>query len=713
MSQAASKPEGKTPKEATVTYTLHGSVAVIAFDNPPVNALSNKVRNRLHEHLTQANDDAAVRAVIFTGSDKAFSAGADIKEMGTPLATAFPTLADMMVRLDSMTKPVIAAMAGFAIGGAPILGLACHYRIARTGCTLSFPEIEIGRVPAPATQLLPRLVGIENSKELLVGGKPMALDRAKQIGLLDEVVDGPIIEGAVKFAEGLIAAGKGVRRIRDMQVPPADGYVWAMPKYPRGMTLPGLVVDCINAATRMPFDEGIVHAHHIGQDFLKTNESKAVRYVSAAERNAAKIPDVPAATTKREIRTAAVMGAGTMGGGITMSFANAGIPVTLIEASQEALDRGLATIKRNYLATASKGRLTQEDVDQRMALIKPTLDRKDLAAADIIVEAVFEDLETKCQVFKGLDEVAKPGAILASNTSGLDIDKMAAMTQRPQDVIGAHFFAPANVMRLLEVVRGAKTSAEVIATTMDLGRRLGKVSVLSRVCDGFICNRMMKPVRTQCNAMLEEGASPKQIDDAMTKFGMAMGPYRTADNSGIDVGWRGRLSRKKEGLPFAPDPLVDALCELGRYGWKNGKGWYRYEADGRGGYSRTALPDTEVDLVLDGHRKSLGLAPREIGESEIVDRYMFALANEGAKILEEDVAIRASDIDVTYLTGRGFPMHRGGPMFYADTIGLANVVKAMAQYGKGHMGSEWQPCALLAKLAAEGKSFQDYDAGKK
>lgn len=703
------------PSQPTVTYTLHGEVALIAFENPPVNSLSNAVRNQVHGFLDQADADANVKAVVFTGSDKAFSGGADIKEMGTPLATAFPTLSDMLARLDRMGKPVVCAMAGFAIGGAPILGLGCHYRIAKKGCRLSFPEVEIGRIPSPATQLLPRLIGVQHSIELLVGGKPIALERAKAIGLLDEVVDGPIAEAGVQFARGLIAAGKGVRRVRDMQVPATDrdGYTWPMPKYPRGMTLPGLIIDCINLASTLPIDEGMKKAHHIGQDFLKTVESKAIRYVSAAERTAAKIPDVPAATPRRTINTAAVLGAGTMGGGITMCFANAGIPVTVVEANKEALERGIATIRRNYEATAAKGRLSAADVDRRMALIKPSLDFADLAGVDIVVEAVFEDLDTKCQVFKRLDGVARAGAILASNTSGLDIDKMAAMTGRPQDVIGAHFFAPANVMRLLEVVRGAKTSAEVIATTMDLGKRLGKVSVLSRVCDGFICNRMMKPVRTQCNAMLEEGASPKQIDDAMTRYGMAMGPYRTADNSGIDVGWRGRLSRKKEGLPFAPDPLVDALCEAGRYGWKNGKGWYRYEADGRGGYSRTALEDPEVDAVLDAHRKSLGLAPRPIGEEEIVERYMFALANEGAKILEEGVAIRASDIDVTYLTGRGFPMHRGGPMFYADTIGLANVVKAMERYSKGHMGSEWQPCALLAKLAAEGKRFQDYDAGKK
>ena len=504
------------PQQASVTCTLHGDVAVIAFENPPVNSLSNAVRKQLHAFLDQTDADPAVKAVVFTGTDKAFSGGADIKEMGTPLATAFPTLSDMLTRLDAMHKPVVCAMAGFAIGGAPILGMGCHYRIAKKGCRLSFPEVEIGRIPSPATQLLPRLVGVQNAIELLVGGKPIALERAKAIGLLDEVVDGPIVEAAVQFTRGLIAAGKGVRRVRDMQVPAADGYTWPMPKYPRGMTLPGLIIECINLAATTPIDEGFKKAHHIGQDFLKTVESKAVRYVSVAERTAAKIPDVPADTPRRKIASAAVIGAGTMGGGITMCFANAGIPVTVVEASKEALDRGIATIRRNYEATASKGRLSAADVDKRMGLIKPSLQFGDLATADVIVEAVFEDLDTKCQVFKRLDDVAKPGAILASNTSGLDIDKMAAMTRRPQDVIGAHFFAPANVMRLLEVVRGDKTSAEVIATTMDLGKRLGKVSVLSRVCDGFICNRMMKPVRTQCNAMLEEGASPKEIDDAMT-----------------------------------------------------------------------------------------------------------------------------------------------------------------------------------------------------
>ncbi len=693
-------------------YTVHGAVAVIQFNNPPVNSLSHAVRSEIFAALEKAAADAAVRAIIITGTDKAFSAGVDIKEMGTPKGTAHPTLGDMMGQLDGIKKPVIAAMSGFAVGGGPILGLACHYRIAAKGTRISFPEIDIGRVASPGTQLLPRLVGVDNTVDILIGGKVIPLDKAKTTGLVDEIIDGPLVPGAIKFAEGLLAAGKGVRRTRDLPVPASDGKTFNDRKFPRGMTVGNIILDCINAASTMPYEEGMQYAHHKSREFVQTVESKALRYVSAAERTAAKVPDVPADTPKRAIKTAAVLGAGTMGGGITMCFASAGIPVTLIEANQEALDRGLATIKRNYMATASKGRLTQADVDKRMGLITPTLDRNAAATVDIIVEAVFEDLDVKCEVFKALDAIAKPGAILASNTSGLDIDKMAAMTKRPQDVIGAHFFAPANVMRLLEVVRGAKTAADVIATTMDLGKRLGKVSVLSRVCDGFICNRMMKPVRLQANVMLDEGASPKQIDDAMYAYGMAMGPFRTSDGSGIDVSWRGRLSRKKQGLPFAPDPVADALCEQGRFGWKVGKGWYRYEADGRGGYSRTALQDPEVDALIAAHRKSLGVTPRDISEAEIVERYMFALADEGAKILEEDVAIRASDIDVTYLTGRGFPVHKGGPMFYADTVGLKNVVAAIERFQKGYQGQLWQPSKLLLKLAAEGKSFQDYDAKK-
>ena len=693
-------------------YKVHGAVAVIQFNNPPVNSLSHAVRSEIFAALEKAAADAAVRAVVFTGTDKAFSAGVDIKEMGTPAGTAHPTLGDMMGLLDGMKKPVIAAMSGFAVGGGPILGLACHYRIAARGTRISFPEIDIGRVAAPGTQLLPRLVGVDNTVDILIGGKAIALDKARAMGLVDDIIDGPLVAGAIKFAEGLLAAGKGVRRTRDLSVPASDGKTFNDRKFPRGMTVGNIILDCISAASTMPYEEGMKYAHHKSRDFVQTVESKALRYVSAAERNAAKVPEVPADTPKRPIRTAAVLGAGTMGGGITMCFASAGIPVTVIEANQEALDRGVATIRRNYMATASKGRLTQADVDKRMGLITPTLDRNAAATADIIVEAVFEDLDVKCDVFKALDGIAKPGAILASNTSGLDIDKMAAMTKRPQDVIGAHFFAPANVMRLLEVVRCAKTAPDVIATTMDLGKRLGKVSVLSRVCDGFICNRMMKPVRLQANVMLEEGASPKQIDDAMYAYGMAMGPFRTSDGSGIDVSWRGRLSRKKQGLPFAPDPVADALCEQGRFGWKVGKGWYRYEADGRGGYSRTALPDPEVDALIAAHRKALGVTPRGISEAEIVERYMYALADEGAKILEEDVAIRASDIDVTYLTGRGFPVHKGGPMFYADTVGLKNVVAAIERFQKGYHGELWQPSKLLLKLAAEGKSFQDYDARK-
>jgi 3-hydroxyacyl-CoA dehydrogenase len=697
----------------SVEYKVQGAVAVVSFSNPPVNVLSHAMRADIQAALDRAEADATVRAVVLTGTEKAFSGGADIKEMGTPKATSFPTLHDMIARLDDMKKPVIAAMSGFSVGGGPILGLGCHYRLARKGTRISFPEIDIGRVATPGTQLLPRLVGVDYSIELLVGGKFVSPERARQMGLLDEVIDGDVVAGAVKFAEGLLAAGKGVRRVRDMAVPPSDGKAEMDRKFPRGMKLPGLIIDCIQVATHMSVEEGMEYAHHIAQDVLKTTESKAVAYAAASERIAQKIPDVPPDTPKRTIRTAAVLGAGTMGGGITMCFANAGIPVTVIEVKQEALDKGLAVIKRNYMATASKGRLTEADVEKRMGLITGSLDRNSAATADIIVEAVYEDLDLKCEIFKALDGIAKPGAILASNTSGLDIDKMAAGTKRPEDVIGAHFFSPANVMRLLEVVRGAKTSKEVIATVMDLAKRMGKAPVLSRVCDAFICNRMMKPVRSQNTAMLEEGASPKQIDDALLAFGMAMGPYRSADNSGIDVGWRGRQSRKKAGLPFVPDDLVDGLCEMGRWGWKTGRGWYRYEADGRGGFSRTALPDSEVEAYLAAYRKKLGVQPRDISEQEIIDRYMFALANEGAKILEEGIAIRASDIDVTYLTGRGFPMHRGGPMFNADVVGLKNVVAAIERYQTYYQGELWKPSKLLLQLAAEGKSFKDYDATKK
>jgi 3-hydroxyacyl-CoA dehydrogenase len=607
-----------------------------------------------------------------------------------------------------MQKPLVAAIGGFALGGGLELTLGCHYRIALPKALLGLPEVKLGILPGSGgTQRLPRVIPVHEAARMMLLGEPIPAEKAKEFGLVDEIVSGDLLEAGIAYAKKLVAEGKGPRRVRDMP-PKVEGdqkaLLEAVPeqaaKSAGGNPAPAEIAKCIQAAVTLPFDEGRKVERERFEYLVNTVESKALRHMFFAERQTSKIPDVPEDTPVREIRKAAIVGSGTMGGGIAMSFANAGIPVVIADVSQEALDKGLKRIKDNYAVSVQRGRLKQEDMDKRVALIQGSTDIGTARDADIVIEAVFERMEVKQDIFKKLDAVMKPGAILATNTSTLDVNKIADATKRPQDVIGTHFFSPANVMRLLEVVRGAKTGKDVLATTMKLGKKLRKLPIVSGVCDGFIGNRMLERYTQQAGFLLDEGASPMQVDAALQKWGMAMGPFTMSDMAGNDIGWDVRKRRYYEKPDMAYSKFADKVCELGRYGQKTGKGFYKYEPG-----NRKPQPDPEVDALLGKYRKENGLKPRQISDQEIVERCIYALANEGARILEEGIALRASDVDMVYLTGYGFPAHRGGPMFYADTVGLDKVLAAIDKFQKGYNGGQWQPAPLLAKLAKEGKKF--------
>ena len=691
-----------------VTYTVHDGVAVIAMNNPPVNGLGSVLRPGIMDGLQKAAADPAVKALVIMGTAKAFSGGADIREFNTPKSTMSPTMAEIQVVQDGFTKPLVAAISGFALGGGLELALACHYRVAAPKSSLGLPEVKLGLLPgAGGTQRLPRIVGATEALKMMTTGNPVTTEKALELGLIEAIVTGDLLEGAVAFANKLVADGKGPRRVRDQSVR-VDGDPKAffdtarveVEKAARGFPAPLQILGCVEAAATLPFDEGKQEERRRFQILVDGTESKALRHMFFAERQTTKIPDVPEDTPVRKFDKAAMVGAGTMGGGITMSLVSAGIPVTLVETSQAALDKGLATIKKNYAATVSKGRLKQEAMDKCMALITPTLDLNAVKDADIVIEAVFERMDIKKELFAKLDAIMKPGAILATNTSTLDINVIAEATKRPQDVVGTHFFSPANVMRLLEVVRGAKTAKDVLATTLALGKKLKKVPVVSGVCDGFIGNRMMEKYGIQAWYLLDEGATPQQVDAAMKKFGLAMGPFTMYDMAGLDVGFAVRKRRVAERPDYAYSRIVDRVCEAGRFGQKTGKGWYRYEAG-----DRTPRPDPEFDKMLADYRKEIGVTPRVISDEEIVERLIYSMVNEAAKILEEGIALRASDVDVVYMTGYGFPHYRGGPMFYADTVGLPKVLAAVEKFHQGYQGALWKPAPLLAKLAGEGKGF--------
>jgi len=689
-------------------YVVHGSVAVITLNNPPVNGLGFETRTAAVAALRRAEADEAVKAVVITGAGKVFSGGADIREFNSPKALAEPTLHTLIATAENLEKPVVAAIHGVCMGGGLELSLGCHYRVALPGAQIGLPEVKIGLVPgAGGTQRLPRVVGLELGLNMIVSGNPVLSEQLAQTQLFDRVFDAgadPVAAG-VDFANG-IADQRPLPKVRDLKIdyPDAEAFLQFSRNTVKAMAgpfpAPLECVECVAAAVTRKIEDGLAFERERFFALARTSESQALRHAFFAERAASKVPDVPADTPTRGIERAAVIGAGTMGGGIAMNFANAGIPVTILETRQEALDKGLATIRKNYENTVKKGKLAPEKAAQRVGLISGTLAYDDIAQADIVVEAVFEDMEVKGQVFRKLDEVMKPGAILASNTSTLDLDRIADFTARPQDVIGLHFFSPANVMKLLEIVRGAKTGKDVLATALALSRKIRKTGVVSGVCDGFIGNRMVEQYLRQAFFLLEEGALPEQVDKAIEKFGFAMGPFRMSDLAGNDIGWYIRKRRSAESPELVYSPIPDRLCEQGRFGQKTGAGWYDYQAGDRKPHASQAVND-----MIAAYSQEVSVARRAIGDEEIVQRLVFALANEGARILEEGIALRASDIDMVYLTGYGFPLHRGGPMLYADTVGLTNVLDAMRKFGRGRHGEAWQPAPLLERLAGEGKGF--------
>jgi 3-hydroxyacyl-CoA dehydrogenase len=683
-------------------------VAVIVLDNPPVNGLRHSVRTRIVEEIDAAVANDAVRAIVITGANGLFSGGADIREFNTPAASAEPTLHTVIRVVESCAKPVVSAIEGHCMGGGLELSLACHYRVARPNAQVGLPEVKIGIVPgAGGTQRLPRAAGVENALNMIVSGNAVAAAKLEDTGLFDGIVEGDLREGAIAFARR-VGDARPLPRVRDRPAehPDAEAF-FAFAKAnvaaaTRNFPAPLKCVEAVAAAVSKPFEEGLKFERSLFLQLVQSPESRALRHAFFAERAASKIADVAPDTPIRPIKSVAVIGAGTMGGGIAMNFLDAGIPVTILEANAEALERGVAAIRRNYESGVKRGKLAAEDVEKRMALLWPTLLYDDVKDADLVIEAVFESMDVKEKVFRQLDLVAKQGAILATNTSTLDVDRIAAFTFRPQDVVGLHFFSPANVMKLLEVVRGAKTAKDVLATAMQLAKRIRKTAVVSGVCDGFIGNRMVEHYLRQALFLVEEGASPAEVDGALEKFGMAMGPFRMSDLAGLDIGWAIRKRRyvEKPDVPYSR--VADRLCEQGRFGQKTGAGWYRY-APGK----RDALPDPEVDRIIDAYRAERGVKPRRIGEAEIVGRCIYALGNEGARILEEGIAARASDIDLVYLAGYGFPPWRGGPMLHADMTGLYNVMRAMKGFAANPADDPafWRPAPLLAKLAAEGKTF--------
>ena len=698
----------------TAAYQTHGRIAVITLNNPPVNGLGLATRQALMEALARANADSAVAAIVVTGAGKAFSGGADIKEFGTDKALQEPNLHSVIAALEDSPKPVVAAIHSVCMGGGLELALGCHYRIAAPGTRVALPEVKLGILPgAGGTQRLPRVIGVEAALNLIVTGEAVLSEQLAALPgqqLFDALASTPetLAAEALALAER-VAEVRPLPSVRQLTAaPPAGGAAYFDQARSRvqaqapHLPAPLCCIDAVEVATQQSLADGLLFERDLFLQLVASSESRALRHLFLAERAAAKIPDVPADTPQRSIQSVAVIGAGTMGSGIAINFLNAGIPVVLLEAQQPALDRGRALIDKNYAAQVSKGKLTQARYKQRMALLSGTLDYADLRHADLVIEAVFEDIGAKEAVFRQLDAVCKPGAILASNTSTLNIDQIAAFTQRPQDVLGLHFFSPAQVMKLLEVVRGARTAPEVLATVMALAKTIRKTAVVSGVCDGFIGNRMIEQYLRQAGFLLDEGCTPAQVDQAMEAFGMAMGPFRMSDLSGNDIGWAIRQRQYKEQPGKKYSRTADLLCEQGRFGQKTGAGWYDYLPG-----QRAALPSAAVLQMIDQHRAALGITPRAIADEEIVQRLVFSLINEAARILEEGIANKASDIDVVYIFGYGFPAYRGGPLNYANEVGLFNVVQAMQRFAQNPLDDAqfWQPAPLLARLAAEGKPF--------
>jgi len=689
-----------------VSLTRVDDIGVISVNNPPVNALSQPVRAGLKAAIAEGNADSGISALVIHCEGRTFIAGADIREFGKPLQP--PGLDAVIDAIENSPKPVIAAIHGTALGGGFEVALGCHYRVAVPSAKVGLPEVKLGLLPgAGGTQRLPRLIGPSAALPFIVDGNPVAATKAAAMGVIDEIIEGDLRAGAVAFARKVIAEKRPLRKISALSVQLDNPNLFAefeksIAKKQRGFLAPFHCIKAIRAACELPFAEGLKRERELFMELMESPQSKAQRHVFFAEREVAKIPGLPEDQPTRNIKSVGIAGAGTMGGGITMCFVNAGIPVTLLEMNQENLDRGLNTIRKNYWNSVSKCSLKQTDMDQRLALIKPTLSYDDLRNADLVIEAVFEEMPIKKEVFAKLDTVCKAGAILASNTSYLNIDEISQSTKRPQDVMGMHFFSPANVMKLLENVRGRKTAPDVYATAMKLGKAIGKVPVLVGVCDGFVGNRMLGPRSREHAFMLEEGALPQQIDKVLYDFGFPMGPFAVGDLAGLDVGWRNRKSRLDRLSPREKaNDILDKICELGRYGQKTGAGFYKYDD------KRNASPDPLIEDLIIQHSKQHGFTRRPISDQEILERSIYSMINEGAKILEEGIVARPLDIDIVWIYGYGFPVYRGGPMYYADQIGLKTVYDAVLKYQQ-QLGEEyWKPTPLLERLAREGKGFYD------
>jgi 3-hydroxyacyl-CoA dehydrogenase len=700
-----------------LNFEVQSGIAVLKFDNPPVNSLGLELREAIVAGLGSANADPAIQAIVLIGSGAGFSGGADIREFGTPKATTYPNLRTVISEVEDSAKPVIAAIGGVCMGGGLELALGCHFRVAVPGARIALPEVKLGLLPgAGGTQRLPRLLGVEAALNMIVSGATVPAEKFRGTPLFDAFGAGDLLENALSFARRVITEGLARKRVRDLTLtlPNAEAFLQFARNSIKAVAgpypAPLACVEAVAAAVDMPFEAGLKRERELFATLMLSPESAALRHVFQAERAASHILDVPDDTPLRAIRKVGVIGAGTMGGGIAMSLINAGLPAVLLETKQDALDRGLANIRRNYQGALRKGTLNEESLAQRLALITPTLDYAALGDVDLVIEAVFENMDVKRQVFETLDKVVRQGAMLASNTSALNLDEIASFTRRPQDVIGLHFFSPANVMRLLEVVRGAKTAKDVLATAMRLAKTMGKVAVVSGVCDGFIGNRMLARYGGAAHELLMAGALPQQVDAALQDFGMAMGPFRVGDLAGLDIGWALRKRRAAEfpGQDFSN--AADELCEAGRFGQKTGAGWYRYEPG-----SRNPIPDPKVTAIIEQYRQRRGITPRAVSAQEIVERCIYALINEGARIIEDGIAQRSSDIDLVYLNGYGFPAYRGGPMFYADQIGLHDVARALTRIAAqpGSDSSVWTPAPLLTRLADQGQTFSGYKGSAK
>jgi 3-hydroxyacyl-CoA dehydrogenase len=684
---------------SVVDLSIEGEVAIVTINSPPVNALSQAVRDGLNRGVREANANGAVKAIVIICDGRTFIAGADISEFGKPHAA--PPLTDVLDAMENASKPVVAAIHGTALGGGFEVALTAHYRIAVPSAKCGLPEIKLGIIPgAGGTQRLPRLIGVEKGLEVILSGTPFGAREAREWGVVDELAEeGKLRDSAIAYAKRLIAEKAPLKKVRDRsdKIEPARGkpeiFEAARKAYARkyrGFEAWKKAIESVENAVNLPFDEGMAGERAIFSELVQSTQSKAQRYVFFAERQAAKVADIPADTPTRKIAKVGVIGAGTMGGGISMNFLSAGIPVTIVETSKEALDRGVSIMRRNYENTAKKGRMTLPEVEERMGKLSPTLDFQALADADLVIEAVFEDMDLKKSIFERLDKLAKPGAILASNTSYLDVDAIGAMTKRPEDVLGTHFFSPANVMRLLEIVRGEKTSKSVLATITQLAPKIGKVPVVVGVAYGFVGNRMLAQRQREAQKLILEGATPWDVDRVLVDFGLPMGPFAMSDLAGLDIGWSAATSKRQS--------IRDILCEEGRRGQKTGAGFYDYDE------ARNAKPSAKVEGIIRDFAKSKGIEQRKIGDAEILERLIYPMINEGAKILEEGKAQRASDIDIVWINGYGWPVYRGGPMFYADTVGLKTVLGKLKEF-QGKFGDDFKPAALLEKLAAEGGTF--------